>query len=346
MSGDWGPLVGHEAARAAFDKARSSGRMPHAWLLTGPRGVGKAVFARLAGARLLKRPDESLDAVQARVLEGRETRLRLLERPLDEKTEKRKSVIPVDAVRALKADLALSAPDGAWRAALIDAAEDLNPAAANALLKLLEEPPPRVVFFLVSHAPGKLLPTIRSRCRRLEFHELGAGQIAAVLAAQDSPREAPQPAEAEALAALAEGSAGTALALRASGGLELYARLVDLLRLAPRPADRSALEALAARPPEEAAAPEELWALLLARLARASAYGAPPRPEAAPGESALAARVAPPGAGALWAEAQARQVARAAEAKLLNLDRGLMLLDAARDFEETAAKAARLHPPG
>ncbi|WP_018633030.1 DNA polymerase III subunit delta' [Neomegalonema perideroedes] len=343
MSGDWGPFVGHEAARAVFEQAQAAGRMPHAWLLTGPKGLGKALFARLAAARLLRRPEESLAAVQERLREGRETRLRFLERPLDDKTEKRKSVIPVDSVRALKADLALSAPGGSWRAALIDAAEDLNPAAANALLKLLEEPPPRVVFFLVSHAPGKLLPTIRSRCRRLEFHELGAGQIAAVLAAQD---ESPQPAEAEALAALAEGSAGAALALKAAGGLELYARLVELLRLAPRPADRSALEALAVRAPDEAAAPEELWALLLARLARAAAYGAPLRPEAAAGEAALAARIAPPAAGALWAEAQARQIARAAEAKLLNLDRGLMLLDAARDFEETAAKAARLQTPG
>ncbi|MDD2869391.1 DNA polymerase III subunit delta' [Neomegalonema sp.] len=343
MNGDWGPLVGHEAAREAFAKARGAGRMPHAWLLTGPKGVGKALFARLAAARLLGRPGEAPEAVRERVREGRETRLRLLERPLDEKTDKRKSVIPVDLVRALKADLALSAPDGAWRVALIDAAEDLNPAAANALLKLLEEPPPRVVFLLVSHAPGKLLPTIRSRCRRLEFQELSAAGIAGILAARG---ESPAPEEAAALAALAEGSAGAALALKASGGLELYARLVELLRFAPRPADRSALEALAARAPEDSVAPEELWALLLARLARAAAYGAPLRPEAAAGESALAARIAPPAAGALWAEAQARQVARAAEAKLLNLDRGLMLLDAARDFEETAARAARLHAPG
>lgn len=331
-------LVGHAEPQAAFLRAMEAGRMPHAWLLAGPKGVGKARFAAEAAARLLKRPGEAYEAVRERILDGREPRLQILERPLDEKTEKRKSVIPVESVRALKADLALSAPDGAWRAALIDAAEDLNPAAANALLKLLEEPPGRVVFLLVSHAPGRLLPTIRSRCRRLDFHELTAAQIGAVLGGLGA---APEPQEAAALAALAEGSAGAALALKAAGGLALYARLVRLLRAAPRPASRAEIERLAAEAPTEGAAPEGLWAVLLARLARAGALGTALEPEAAAGEAELARRIAPPGAGALWAEACSRQIARAAEARLLNLDRGLMLLDAVRDFEDTAAKAAR-----
>ena len=334
-------LIGHEEARRNFDTALTTGRLPHAWLLTGPKGVGKALFAAQAAAAVLKAPGETLDRVLARIHDGRETKLRIIERPLDDKTEKRKTQIPVDLVRTLKADLALSAPDGAWRAAIIDAAEDMNPAAANAFLKLLEEPPPRVVFFLVSHAPGRLLPTIRSRCRRLEMHALSAAQLAEALKAQGVDMA---PGDAQALAALAEGSAGAALALKAAGGLELYARLVRLLREAPRMADRGELERIAAEPPVEGAAPEDLWALILARLARAGAMAAPLSPEAAAGEAEFAARLAPRRAAALWAEAYARQIARSAEAKLLNLDRGLMFLDAARDFEDTAAKA--LSPQG
>jgi DNA polymerase III subunit delta' len=168
-------LLGHEAQEAAFVSALESGRLHHAWLLTGPEGVGKASFAYMAARRLLgAAPDgkgglsSSLDSIPARLMAAKShPDFMALER-IGEDGKPRK-VIPVDEARQLPEFFSKSPAQAPYRVAIIDAADDLNVNAANAILKTLEEPPPRGVLFLVSHAPGRLLPTIRSRCRTLAF---------------------------------------------------------------------------------------------------------------------------------------------------------------------------------
>src|SRR6516164_3908795 len=170
---------GEEAAEAAFEAARARGRLHHAWLLTGPEGVGKATFAYRAARRLLGAPPDPghgvLGAspdhpVSRQIIAHSHPDLFVLER-LGEDGKVRK-VIPVDEARALSEFFAKSPATAPHRVAIVDAADDLNVNAANALLKTLEEPPSRGVLLLVGHSPGRLIATIRSRCRRLAFSPL------------------------------------------------------------------------------------------------------------------------------------------------------------------------------
>lgn len=167
-------LRGHAEQEAAFLSALSSGRVHHAWLLTGPEGVGKATFAYQAARRLLGAAPigeglaTRLDDTTARLMAGgAHPDFMVLDRQCED--GKPRKVIPVDEARRLPEFFSKAPAASPWRVAIIDAADDLNVNAANAILKTLEEPPPRGVLFLVSHAPGKLLPTIRSRCRLLTF---------------------------------------------------------------------------------------------------------------------------------------------------------------------------------
>lgn len=169
-------LLGHTDQEAAFVAAMTFGRLHHAWLLTGPEGVGKATFAYMAARRLLGAPDDgeggplsSSPGHPASRLVAAKTHpdLMVLER-IGEDGKPRK-VIPVDEARQLSEFFSKSPAQAPYRVAIVDAADDLNVNAANAILKTLEEPPPRGVLLLVSHAPGRLLPTIRSRCRTLAF---------------------------------------------------------------------------------------------------------------------------------------------------------------------------------
>ncbi|MBX3479185.1 MAG: DNA polymerase III subunit delta' [Caulobacter sp.] len=194
-------LLGHDGQEAAFVAAMTSGRLHHAWLLTGPEGVGKATFAYMAARRLLGAPRDgeggplssSPSHPVSRLLAARtHPDLMVLER-IGEDGKPRK-VIPVDEARQLSEFFAKSPAQAPYRVAIVDAADDLNVNAANAILKTLEEPPPRGVLLLVSHAPGRLLPTIRSRCRTLAFRAPEAETAEAIvrdrtgLVAQDAAR--------------------------------------------------------------------------------------------------------------------------------------------------------------
>ncbi|WP_309643629.1 DNA polymerase III subunit delta', partial [Phenylobacterium sp.] len=179
-------LQGHEAAEASFEDARERGRLHHAWLLTGPEGVGKATFAYRAARRLLGAPAEPnygiLGAapdhpVSRQIIAHSHPDILVLERVGED--GKPRKVIPVDEARKLSEFFSKSPATAPHRVAIIDAADDLNVNAANAVLKTLEEPPSRGVLLLVSHSPGRLLPTIRSRCRRLAFHALPEDEVAA-----------------------------------------------------------------------------------------------------------------------------------------------------------------------
>ncbi|WP_116133097.1 DNA polymerase III subunit delta' [Tropicimonas sp. IMCC34043] len=338
-------VFGQSAAEAGFLDAVRAERIHHAWLITGPRGIGKATLAwRLArfllatpvdeGAGLFGAPagPDSLDIppddpVARRLLALSEPRLFLLRRPWDAKAKRLRQEITVDEARRLKGFFALSSADGGRRVVIIDAADEMNPSAANAVLKLLEEPPARAHLLLISHQPSRLLPTIRSRCRVLRCAPLTPDDLAAAL----SQAGAPMPDDTGPVSALAAGSAGTAFRLLQSDGLALYADLVRLFSTAPG-VDRPAAIAFANR----AAGPgkselmdqiAELLALFLSRLARAGLSG-PPMPEAAPGEAAVLARLCPDaGAARRWATLSQELDARLRHGMAVNLDPAALLLD-------------------
>ncbi len=179
-------LIGHKEAEQRFIKARQSGRLHHAWLITGAPGIGKATLAyrivryMLGGHSLLQStlniPEN--DPVAQRIAALGHGNFSLLRRPYDHKTKKIRNDIPVDDVRALAAFFQSTAAEGEnWRVCLIDKADDLNRNSENAILKLLEEPPERTLFVLLSSAPGQLLPTIRSRCMTLNLRAVPEDDI-------------------------------------------------------------------------------------------------------------------------------------------------------------------------
>lgn len=190
-----GLFIGQETAQAHFLAAANSGRLHHAWLLNGPRGSGKATFAfRLARHFAEMEGDASalsagdLDAAASpgnpafrKIATGGHPNVLHLRIPYDEKTKKFKTQLTVDEIRRSVGFFGTTAGDKGWRIAIVDSANDMNASAANALLKILEEPPARTLFFLISDRPGRLLPTIRSRCQRLEFSPLDTGDIAKIL---------------------------------------------------------------------------------------------------------------------------------------------------------------------
>ena len=199
---------------AAFEAAWARDRLHHAWLLTGPRGVGKAAFAWRAARRLLGAAASGPELASAagdpanRLIAARaHPDLLVLEREVEDAKPRRN--IPVDEARRLPEFFSKAPAISPHRVAIIDAADDLNVNAANAVLKTLEEPPPRGVLLLVSHAPGRLLPTIRSRCRRLGFAPWTEAALAAWLGEQGLDAG---------LAAAARGSPGRALALASGEG--------------------------------------------------------------------------------------------------------------------------------
>ena len=231
-------LLGHEAAEATILDALRSGRMHHAWLITGPEGIGKATLAYRFARRLLAAQPAaeslSLDPshpVFRRVAANAHADLLTVERALNEKTKRMKTQIAVEDVRRITGFMGLTPAEGGWRVVIVDGAEDLNQASANALLKILEEPPPRAILLLVCSAPGRLLPTIRSRCRRLRLTPLADEPMTRLLSDYLPDLNAEQRGR---LITLAEGSPGRALILNADEGLAIAA-LVDKL-LADMPA--------------------------------------------------------------------------------------------------------------
>jgi DNA polymerase-3 subunit delta' len=245
-------------------------------------------------------------------------------------------------MRALKGFFQLSATEGGWRVAIVDAADEMTPQAANALLKSLEEPPERAALLLVCHQPARLLPTIRSRCRDLACRPLDAADLARALAAAGAE---PQAGDAPTLAALAGGSVGAALELGGGDGLALYREIVDLLRPAP-PIDRARLlrlaDSCAGRDgAARAALALDLLRTALARLALAAA-GTGPEPVSEAEADLMRRLAARPAQARIWAEAVPEVVGRAERARALNLDPGQVILDTFLRIDAAAARAVDL----
>jgi DNA polymerase-3 subunit delta' len=311
-------LVGQDEAAAALDAAARAGRLHHAWLIAGPEGVGKATlayrFARflLAGrprapagqAPLFVPPDS---AVFRRVAAAAHADLLTIEPGTLQGDRKRSDVINVEAARLIPGFFALTAAEGGWRVVVLDGAELMNPAAANAILKVLEEPPPRAVLLLVSSSPGRLLPTIRSRCRRLDLPPLAEAALQPLLA--DWLPEMPA-GERLALAQLAGQAPGRALRLAEGGGLAVQAMVAEVLA---KPEPRRAMAAADKLAADRQGTSFGLFFTLLRRaIAEATAQAG--RGEAAPGW--VAARPL-----ADWAGLWDRLGRLAEETERLNLDR-------------------------
>lgn len=231
-------ILGQDRAVGQFAQAWATRRLHHAWLLAGPKGVGKASFAEAAARRVLadaagapsELPGIETDpehSIVKLVEAGTHPDMRWLERLVNEKTGNLARNISVEQVRGLGEFMGLTAALSPWRVIVIDSVDELEKEGANALLKMLEEPPANSLFFLVSHAPGRLLPTIRSRCRRLDFEKLDDDAMTSVLEARAPGVSA---ADRERIIAMSFGSAGRALAFAQLGLAKIEEAALAILR--------------------------------------------------------------------------------------------------------------------
>ncbi len=346
-------LYGQTAAEEAFLQAFNAGRLHHAWLITGLRGVGKATLAWRIARFLLATPEaggglfgetlapNNLDIssdhpVARRLVAGAEPGFFHITRRINESTGRMRSEIVAETVRDLNRFLQMSSADGGRRVVLIDSADEMNPQAANALLKMLEEPPERTTFLLISHQPARLLPTIRSRCRDVRLSELGPEDMQRALA--DAGVEAG--ADAAAITELSGGSVGEAVRLIGLEGVALYRDLIDIMGSLPS-LDRVRAGKLAGQMAARGAEERldlffSLTDLMLARMARAGAMGQSPV-EATKGEAAAFQNLAPTAAKARdWAALAQDIGGRARHGRAVNLDPAALVLDTVLKLQSCA----------
>ncbi len=243
-------LFGHAEAEAALLEAYRSPRMPHAWLIGGASGVGKATLAYRMARFVFANPNPAASDVRnaaslaldpehaafARVAAQGHSDLLVLERTEGDNGNLR-TMIVVEQVARTVSFFGSTAGEGGWRVCIVDSVDEMNAAGANKLLKVLEEPPPRSLFLLVSHAPGRLLATIRSRTRRLTLRPLGQADV--IAAAAEASGLAPDDEDLVAAAAAAEGSVGRALSLLDGTSLALREQVTALLGQLPAVDHRS-----------------------------------------------------------------------------------------------------------
>jgi DNA polymerase-3 subunit delta' len=248
-------LFGHDAAEQALLTSYKCGRVPHAWLIGGPPGIGKATLAYRFARFVLAHPDPAAPQAQnaaslavdpehpvaRRIAAQAQGDLLVLERIINEQTGKFYTVIRVDDVRRTVSFFGSTAGEGGWRIAIVDSVDELQREGANALLKVLEEPPQRALLLLVSHAPGRELATIRSRCRRLLLRPLATADVAHAVAAATGSGE--DDADVREAAGAAGGSVARALTLLDEDARGLRQRVLDLIAQLPDP-DPRALHAL------------------------------------------------------------------------------------------------------
>ncbi len=237
-------LIGHGAAEAAFAEGIAAGRLHHAWLIGGPQGIGKATLAYRVARRLLAYPQGTGPAglaipdnhpIHGQVAGLSHPNLVALRRHKAHGAKTLPTKISVDMVRKALDLFASTATDSGWRICVVDSAEDLNANAANALLKVLEEPPPRALFLILAHQPGRLLPTIRSRCRALMLRPLAPEEVARVVRALPEPFPQPDDAALARAVSLSEGSVARALAMLDPVTAGLVAEVETLLARARNP---------------------------------------------------------------------------------------------------------------
>lgn len=326
-------FTGHQTAEKTLVDAFAGARMHHAWMISGPKGVGKATlayrFARhvLGASRSGARPlDVDRDEPIARRIASRSHGdVCVLRRGLNDRGKPR-SEITVDEARAFLSFFSLKPSEGGWRVAIIDAVDDLNRNAANAILKTLEEPPNKTVLILICHAPGSTLATIRSRCRRLDLRPLEDADVRAAVAAQCDGRID------ETAVRFAGGRPGRAIALAAADVGAMYDALTDAFRVAPREGARAFLKSLYAKAGDRG--PRLMMFLSLSRdiLRRAAVVGSGAAP-ADPRDASLLAGLLTPAHALRFAEAFDALLDVEREADALDMDPTHAFSRAARVLE-------------
>lgn len=328
-------LFGHDAVLQQVLATFQSGRIPHAWLLTGPKGIGKATLAyRMARSILSNRMDcleiDAEDPIARRIMLGSHADLLVVE------TAEDSSVINVEQAREVGQFLRLMPSESDYRVVIIDSVDDMNVNAANAILKLLEEPPKNTVLLLVSHAPGRLLPTIRSRCRQLALAPLDHTAFTQVM--QQVAPEISQ-SELEQLALIADYSVGRAAQLHALEGVELYKTLLSILQAFPQ-FNTVSLHAFA----EQVASKSnpELWPtatyLLQWFLLRLIRYQGNPTDisEAVAGEQQLMAKCLEQSSLDKWFEVWEKTAELVQQTDRLNLDKKQTMINLINSFKVAA----------
>ncbi|MGF7162657.1 DNA polymerase-3 subunit delta' [Rhodoligotrophos appendicifer] len=334
-------LIGHEQIERQLLQAYRSRKLHHAWMLSGPRGIGKATLAYRFARFILRHPDVTAldpqllsmnvaesDPVFRRIAAQGHSDLLTITRAYDPRAKRLKTEIGVDEARHASQFLSRTAGEGGWRIAIIDAADEMNGNAANAILKSLEEPPPRTLFLLVTHIAGRVLPTIRSRCVRLELGPLREPEVERVLG--DVLPDAKTNAEARTLAInLADGSPGRAIRLLEGGGLKLFREFVAIVEKAPNLEYGRAFEFAeklrGAQMLDDYRLFTEILDQWLSRQIRAAGKG----------ESDWNGRIPLERVG-VWAEKHESIMRSIHTANALNLDRREVVVQALRLIEETA----------
>ncbi len=246
-------LTGHSGAEQLFLDAYNAEKIHHAWMITGPKGIGKATLAYKMARFLLNNPpvddqgpglfgdalekialeslDTDLDSPENNLITaGSNADLLVIERSEDPKTGKMRSNILVDDVRRINNFFHTTSADGGWRVAIVDTADEMNRNAANAILKILEEPPNNSILIILAHAPGRLLPTIKSRCRMLPLKPLKSATVKEILSSKFPDKEENI---VDGYVALSNGSPGYAISLIEHKGLKLYREMLGLLSTMP-----------------------------------------------------------------------------------------------------------------
>lgn len=328
-------LIGLVAAERALLDAYRSGRIHHGWILGGPKGIGKATLAFRFARFVLANPDPASAAVRTardlsvdaglpaarRVATGSHIDLLHLRRPWDEKNKRFKTELPVDEVRRTVGFFGNTAGEGGWRVAIVDPADEMNASAANALLKILEEPPPRCLLLVVSHQPGRLLPTIRSRCRRLSLPALSIGEILTGLGDLGFATKTDE-ATLTTAAGIADGSLRRAIQLIETDGVATYRRIESLLGRLPQVAIKDVhklADEITGKGADDAF--ETALDMILAHAAARA------RTAAEAGDAGTAAR---------WAEAHGRIGRDVGTVDALNLDKRALVLSIVRTLVEAA----------
>ncbi len=345
-------LFDHGGAEAVVAEAIASGRLHHGWLISGEEGIGKATFAYriarflLAQEEALPRAVTTLDAADERVARQiaqlSHPGLFVVRRAWDISAKRFRQTIAIDEVRALRHFLQRTSVTP-WRVVVVDSADDLNPNSANAILKSLEEPPSRTVFLILSNAPGRLLPTIRSRCRLLRLAPLEPDDLRSAVAeaCAGADRPAPDAEEMPLLARLSHGSVRRVLQLMDSNALTIAETLTSLLASLPA-LDRIALHRLVGmtgnRETEAYMIAFDLLEDMLAEVIRASSLGT--LPKRFPRLRALT-QLMPQGSLADWAGLWETIREARGEAERLNLDKAALMLTVFEKIDQTAKAAAK-----
>ncbi|MEG9883267.1 MAG: DNA polymerase III subunit delta' [Hyphomicrobiales bacterium] len=335
-------LIGHEQAEARLLRAYWSGRMHHAWMIAGPKGVGKATLAYRFARFVLRYPNparegampQSLhvaqdDPVFRRVAASAHCDLIAITRLHDPATGRLKSEINAENARKAGEFFARTSGGGGWRICIVDAADDMNATAANAVLKSLEEPPRRALFLLVSNAPGRLLATIRSRCVRLDLKPLPADQVAKVVHRMARSAAALNNKTLGLATELAQGAPGQVLRYLETSGFSLFNRFLDIINGTPKLDIVRALDFAEQLKPAKALEDYRLFGELLitwlgARIAKA-----------ARGEDDWNRRIGPANMIG-WVDAYSTIGHSIAKASALNLDRRQVVMQAFRLIDAAA----------